>query len=98
MSRGPVELAVGRDLRRLPPDDRRSALAASALTLAKLLDSAGIPEEEPDRLGVDKRLSSAAQAARELRGTMTDLLKSAPTARSGIDDLRARRAAKAAAR
>jgi hypothetical protein len=95
---GVVERAVRKDLRRLPVADRGCTLAASALTLAKLLDAAGIPEDVPDRLGVDKRLSSAAQAARELRGTMTELLRSAPKARSGIDDLRARRAAKAAAR
>jgi hypothetical protein len=90
---GPVELAVKRDLRRLPLADRKSALAASALALAALLDSITAVETVTD----DKRLTSAAQAARELRGTMGELLKNAPAARSGIDDLRARRAARAAA-
>lgn len=94
---GPVELAVRRDLRRLPLADRRSALALSALTLAGLLDAVPLPEDRIDDLGVDKRLTAAAQAARELRATMGDLLKGAPAARSGIDDLRARRAARKAA-
>lgn len=86
---GPVTLAVRRDLRRLPVADRGCALAASALALARLLD-------EADEVDPDKRMASAAQAARELRGTMADLMKNAPKARSGIDELRARRAARAA--
>ena len=89
---GPVTLAVRRDLRRLPPADRACALAASALALARLLDEAGADDE----VGTDKRLGSSAQAARELRVTMTELLKAAPKARSAIDDLRARRAARSA--
>lgn len=89
---GPVTLAVRRDLRRLPATERGCTLAASAQALAKLLDEAGADGE----VGTDKRLSAAAQAARELRGTMTELLKAAPTARSAIDDLRARRAKRAA--
>ena len=91
---GDVERAVRRDLRRLPEGDRGCALAASALTLARLLDS--VAAVQPDSDGADKRLSSAAQAARELRGTMAELMKGAPKARSGIDDLRARRSARAA--
>ena len=87
---GAVERAVRKDLRRLPAADRGCTLAASALTLARLLD-------EADKVDADKRMASAAQAARELRGTMTELMKGAPKARSGIDDLRARRAARAAA-
>ena len=79
-----------RDLRRLPLADRGCALAASALTLARLLDE--VSDVDPD-----KAMASAAQAARELRGTMGDLLRNAPKARSGIDDLRARRAKRAAA-
>ena len=90
MTSGSVVRAVRRDLRRLPPDDRTCTLAASALTLARLLD-------EADEVDPDKRLTAAAQAARELRGTMGELMKGAPKARSGIDDLRARRAARAAA-
>lgn len=89
---GPVTLAVRRDLRRLPTADRGCALAASALALAKLLDVAATDDE----VGTDKRLASSAQAARELRATMTELLKAAPKARSAIDDLRARRAKRAA--
>jgi hypothetical protein len=89
---GSVTLAVRRDLRRLPPADRVCALAASALALAKLLDEAAADGD----VATDKRLSAAAQAARELRATMTELLKAAPKARSAIDDLRARRAKRAA--
>jgi hypothetical protein len=88
---GPVETAVRRDLRRLPAASRGCTLAASALALAQLLD-----EAEPS-VTTDKRMAAAAQAARELRSTMGDLLKDAPAARSGIDDLRARRAARSAA-
>jgi hypothetical protein len=84
-------LAVKRDLRRLSLTERRGALAASALTLARLLD------DPQDDVTADKQMAAAAQAARELRSTMTELLKNAPRARSGIDDLRARRAARAAA-
>jgi hypothetical protein len=90
--RNPVTLAVRRDLRRLPPADRTSTLAASALALAALLDAAAADGE----VASDKRLGASAQAARELRATMTELLKAAPKARSGIDDLRARRAKRAA--
>ena len=90
---GPVTLAVRRDLRRLPPADRACALAASALALAKLLDEAAVDGE----VATDKRLGSAAQAARELRVTVTELLKAAPKARSGIDELRLARRAKRAA-
>ena len=90
MTTGPVVRAVRRDLRRLPAEDRAGSLAASALTLARLLDE--VSDVDPD-----KAMTSAAQAARELRTTMTELLKGAPKARSGIDDLRARRAARAAA-
>ena len=86
---GSVEKAVRADLRRLPPAERTGALAASALTLARLLD--GLGQVDPD-----KQLAPAAQAARELRSTMTELMKHAPKARSGIDELRARRAARAA--
>jgi hypothetical protein len=97
-----VARAVRRDLRRLPAIDRGSALAASALALADLLDSvAAAPAVcecggEVQRVSDDKRLSSAAQAARELRGTMGELMKDAAREASGIDDLRARRAARAA--
>ena len=83
-----------RDLRRLAAEARGGALAAGALTLARLLDEAGAVDED---VSVDKRMSAAAQAQRELRGTMTELMKGAPKARSGIDDLRARRAARSAA-
>lgn len=78
-----------RDLRRLGPAERGCALAASALTLARLLDEIG-------DVDADKRLAPAAQAARELRSAMGELLRSAPAARSGIDELRARRAARSA--
>lgn len=88
---GPVESGVRRDLRRLPAGSRGSALASSALALARLLDA------EADDVTPDKRMSAAAQAARELRSTMSELLRDAPTARSGIDDLRARREARKAA-
>ena len=97
-----VARAVRRDLRRLPAVDRSSALAASALALAALLDSVSADPVICEcgvgvqAIGADKRLSSAAQAARELRGTMGELMKDAAREASGIDDLRARRAARAA--
>jgi len=81
---GPVVLAVRRDLRRLPAADRGCALAAAALKLALVLDEAADANEVP-------------AAARELRATMTELLKAAPKARSAIDEIRARRAARASA-
>jgi hypothetical protein len=74
----------------LRPEFRAGALAASALTLARLLDETG-------EVDADRRLAPAAQAARELRSTMTVLLADAPQARSGIDDLRARRQARKSA-
>jgi hypothetical protein len=97
-----VARAVRRDLRRLPAADRGGALAASALALAGLLDSVTGDQEVCEcggfvqKLTADKRLTSAAQAARELRGTMGELMKDASREASGIDDLRARRAARAA--
>ena len=89
-TQGVVERAVRRDLRRLPADAQACALAALALSLAQLLDGAA-------QVDVDKRLPAASQTARELRGTMAELLKGAPKARSEIDELRARRAARSAA-
>ena len=81
---GPVVTAVRRDLRRLPEGDRAGALAAQALKIALILDEAADAAEVP-------------AAARELRITMTELLKLAPKARSGIDEIRARRAKRAEA-
>jgi hypothetical protein len=97
---GPVERAVRRDLRRLDKDARGGALAASAVELARLLDlpidSVGDGKFAVET--IDKRLGSAASAARELRTTMLELLKDVkPEARDGIDELRARRATREAA-
>lgn len=87
---GSVERAVRRDLRRLDKTARDSTLAAAALTLAQLLD-------DPATDDIDKRLQAAAQATRELRSTMIELLKDVPKQkRSSIDELRARRAAREA--
>jgi len=80
MRSGAVERAVRADLRRLSSQDAKSALAVTALTLARQLDLADTPQ-------------AAAVVGRELRITLVALAKLAPaTARSGIDELRDRRA------
>jgi hypothetical protein len=78
-----VREAVERDLQRFGEADRGCALASSALTLAEALDEgAGL---------------STAAVARELRATMTELLKAAAKPEEDrVDDLSARRAARRA--
>jgi hypothetical protein len=94
---GSVERAVRRDLRRVDKTTRDSALAAGALELARLLD---LPIDMIDGgkfavETVDRRLAAAASATRELRAVMGELLKDVmPDTKDGIDDLRARRAAR----
>jgi hypothetical protein len=96
---GLVEAAVRRDLRRLDAQAQEGSLAAAAVELARLLD---LPIDSVDGgkvavETVDRRLGAAAQATRELRATMGELLAGAPAAeKDKIDDLRARRAARAA--
>jgi hypothetical protein len=88
--KGKIELAVGRDLRAMPTALRQSALAATALDLARDLDSA-------DRDGMTKR--DKAGHARELRMHMTDLAAQAPGERKGdsTDEVRERRERRLAA-
>ena len=94
---GPVERAVRRDLRRVDKTARDGALAAAAIELARLLD---LPIDMIDGgkfavETVDRRMGAAASATRELRSTMGELLKDVlPEQKDGIDDLRARRAAR----
>jgi hypothetical protein len=96
---GSVERAVRRDLRRLDKQARDGALAAAALELARLLDlPIGGSDSRWASETADKRLAAAAQATRELRTTMGELLKDVvPETKDGIDDLRARRAARKSA-
>jgi hypothetical protein len=95
---GPVEAAVRRDLRRLDAQAQASTLAAAAVELARLLD---LPIDSIDGgkvavETVDRRLGAAAQATRELRAAMGELLANAPSqSKDAIDDLRDRRAARA---
>lgn len=67
--RGKIELAVSRGIREIGDLPRGlGGLAESALMLARLLD-------ESDETDPDKRLTGAAQAARELRSTLTELAR-----------------------
>jgi hypothetical protein len=85
--RGPVELAVRRDLARLDDEAKRSGLAASALALAQLLDGTS-PLTARDQ----------ATVAAELRQTLAELGKRATPKRQEdeVDQLRARRDARRA--
>jgi hypothetical protein len=76
-----IELAVGKDLRAMPAALRQSALAATALDLARDLDAGGMTPR--DKAG----------HARELRMHMNDLTAMAPGERKGdaTDEVRARR-------
>jgi hypothetical protein len=82
--RGPVEAAVARDLRQLPPELRRSGLATATLTLAKRLDD----PETTDR--------DAAGLLREVRASLLELRKMAPPApkSSRVDEIKAKREAR----
>jgi len=57
---GPQEAAVQKDLERLPEADRKGALAALALNLARRLDEGG-------------GLRDTASLARELRATLVEI-------------------------
>jgi hypothetical protein len=88
---GAVERAVRRDLRRVDKEIRGSALAAGAIRVAQLLDA------EPEDTS-EKRMQAAAQALRQLQAAMGELMRHASRETTdGIDDLRARRAARRAA-
>lgn len=84
MRSGPVELAAKRDLRLLSAEARQSALAQSVLQLARTLDR-GLLE-----------LKDEPAFVREIRIAMQALREMSP-ARAGddVDELRARRAARA---
>lgn len=85
--RGQVELAVRRDLARLDEQARKSALAASAVALAQLLDGTSVLTAR-----------DAATVAAELRQTLTELARRATPKRQEdtLDQLRARRSARRA--
>lgn len=75
--RGRVELATARTLQGIEQvHPAHEGLAASVLVLARLLDSAAIPD---DGVNMDKQLSAAAQVAREYRATLTALTDSGET-------------------
>ena len=75
---GPVELALRRDL----GDRAESVLGQAAIAIARRLDA-------------EMESTPAASAARELRLLLAEIDRRVPvTARSAVDDLRARRAAR----
>ena len=75
-----AEAAVRRDLARLPEDLRGSAVAVTAVMLARVLDEGGIPPRD------------AAGCIRELRMCMTQLREWNPAGETGdeSDESRAR--------
>lgn len=73
-----AEAAVRRDLARLPEDLRGSAVAVTAVMLARVLDEGGIPPRD------------AAGCIRELRMCMTQLREWNPAGETG-DETDARR-------
>ena len=78
MRLGPVEAAIRRDL----ADRSESALVQAAFAIARRLD-------------VETESAPAASVARELRLLLAEIDRQVPvTARSAVDDLRARRAAR----
>lgn len=80
---GLVEVAVLRDLARLPVALRETTAAATAIALARELDRG--------------RLMSTAPVAKELRETMRELIAAAvefEVKGDAVDDLNARRAAR----
>lgn len=83
---GFVEHAVRRDLSQMPAELAESGLAATALDLARRLDSPGVTP------------TPASMLAAQLRTTLLDLRKLAPPAvqEDGVDELRARRASRLA--
>jgi hypothetical protein len=85
--KGMVEAAVARDLKMMPAAMRGGAIAATALKLARELDT--LPMTPRD----------AAGHARELRMHMAQLAEMAPGDRKGdvTDEVRARREARLAA-
>jgi hypothetical protein len=85
--KGPLELAVMRDLRAMPDALRLSAIAASAINLAREIDT------------LDMTARDTAGHTRELRMCMTQLADLAPGERKGdsTDMLRERRERRMAA-
>ena len=79
--KGPVEAATARDLKTLPPVMRQGALAATALKLAREIDTDEMTARD------------LAGHARELRMHMTQLFDSAPGGAKGdaTDEVRERR-------
>ena len=96
---GPVERAARRDLRRLAAEVRTSALAEAVLQLAQRLDGrhtcGECAEAHP---AIDAKEETA--LVRELRTSMAALRDVSPARAEGdvVDELRARRASRAADR
>lgn len=82
---GPVEAATRRDISDLPKRLQESGMAATALTLARRLDEAGLRDSPP--------------LARELRTVLVALQAQAPKKSEGddLDELARRRAERRAA-
>ena len=83
---GAVETATARDLKRLPDELATSALAASALALARELDGANSATSK----------SMCAKAHMELMDRLRELAPPEET-RDGLDEISARRARRLAA-
>lgn len=83
---GRIETAVQRDLDQMPEHLQGSGLAATALDLAARLDAPGV------------RPAAAAMVSAQLRATLLELAKLSPPVpqEDGLDELRARRAARLA--
>jgi hypothetical protein len=90
---GPIEAGVRRDLDRLTPAIKESALAAVALQLARELDGTA-PEDDQLLDGPKVWLD----AAKELRAVLVELNATKPLAKDaegdGVDQLAARRASR----
>jgi len=89
-----LEAAVRRDLRRFPPQARRSARAAAALAIARRMDDAACAECGGTSLGP----RDLAALTGRLDLVLASLEKAVPPVpvKDGIDDLAARRRARRA--
>jgi hypothetical protein len=83
---GELEAAVRRDLRQFRPDARRSALAVSALVIARRVDDG--PLEPRELAALAGRLESVLEALARMSPPVP--------VKDGIDDLAGRRAARRA--
>ena len=99
-NRGPIEVALTKDLDGLPGDVRGSGLAEAAIRLAWLLDFNGCEPCEACGCTGRHRVSGrdAPAIARELRETVAELRAAAgpPKVEDDVDEIAQRRAARRA--